>query len=361
MEKHSVPQNIMDVEFKLFGSLTMRQFTYLAVTFIFALLIYFSGMPKLASVPIIFIMVLIGLGLALLTVNDQPFSVWFTNFIKSLFTSQRRVYHKSAKAPESLRKTVTQTKVQNNVDNMVEESAERRKALTARLQKDKKPEEGDVQDEVEDPFLVDGASRLDQYFTQKVNENMQAYDLKPNVASSAANSTVATVKPVEVPPVDVPAVEQVVKPQVVFKPQPKVNLDPEAKIQITMQNNSDPRPLGAVIGDTDQKVRTPGNAQPADSAEPQLKVMNRLKPNQVAGFVCKKDDSPLDKAQVLLKDSKGNLLRSVYSDAHGKFIIPSTLPDGHYIVEISAPGQTFPEYQVELKGELLPMYRYLAQ
>jgi hypothetical protein len=58
--QHAVPQNIMDVEFKLVGDLTMRQFSYLIV---FGLLAYFSSViiPGIFKWPIVMTLGLLAL------------------------------------------------------------------------------------------------------------------------------------------------------------------------------------------------------------------------------------------------------------------------------------------------------------
>jgi len=53
MKKHSIPQNIMEVEFKLFGAFSVRQFGYLAAGFMLAAGVYFLEWPALVKLIII--------------------------------------------------------------------------------------------------------------------------------------------------------------------------------------------------------------------------------------------------------------------------------------------------------------------
>lgn len=105
MKRHAVPQNIMDVEFKLFGSLTIRQFGLLFSNVMIALFIYIVLPPELSIIkwPIIVFFVSLGLAMALLTVNGLPFNVWFGNFLLALTTSQKRVWKKSPARPDILK------------------------------------------------------------------------------------------------------------------------------------------------------------------------------------------------------------------------------------------------------------------
>lgn len=92
----------MDVEFKLFGSLTVRQFMSLAGGIIFAALIYFMRLPIILSFPVMGFSVILGLGMAFMTVNGQPFSRWFKNFVVAMFSSQKYVWKKTPQAPKAL-------------------------------------------------------------------------------------------------------------------------------------------------------------------------------------------------------------------------------------------------------------------
>jgi len=95
---HAVPQNILDVEFKLFGSLTIKQFAYIAGAAFIGLIFYFifNSLPWLMW-PLILVCVALGIALALVKINQRPFDVWLTNYIVAVMTSQRSIYHKSKK------------------------------------------------------------------------------------------------------------------------------------------------------------------------------------------------------------------------------------------------------------------------
>lgn len=110
MERHAVPQNIMEVEFKLFGALTVRQFGYLAGGLIIALVLYFTKLPALLKFVMIIISVIGGLFLSLVKINGQNSSIWLTNFIVAMFTSQERVWKKTGVVPEVFKEEVIKTR-----------------------------------------------------------------------------------------------------------------------------------------------------------------------------------------------------------------------------------------------------------
>jgi len=95
---HAVPQNIMDVEFKIIGDLTMRQFSYLMVLGLFA---YFNAqvMVGLFKWPITIVLALLGLALAFVPVQDRGMDVWLVNFIKSVYSPTQMVWRKTSAIP----------------------------------------------------------------------------------------------------------------------------------------------------------------------------------------------------------------------------------------------------------------------
>lgn len=103
MEKHAIPQNIMDVEFKLFGSLTVKQFISLATGILIGVSIYFIKLPIIVGWPLIAFSVIIGFSMAFMTINGQPFGRWFTNFMIALVSSQKYVWKKAPKTPKALK------------------------------------------------------------------------------------------------------------------------------------------------------------------------------------------------------------------------------------------------------------------
>jgi|GEM_PF-642321 len=98
--QHAVPQNIMDVEFKIIGDLTMRQFSYLMVL---GLLSYFNTqfMVGIFKWPLTIFFMVLGLALAFIPVQDRGMDVWLVNFIKSVYSPTQRVWRKTIALPSA--------------------------------------------------------------------------------------------------------------------------------------------------------------------------------------------------------------------------------------------------------------------
>jgi hypothetical protein len=106
----------MEVEFKLFGSLTVKQFISLAGGIVLAVLIYLIGLPLILSVPLIILTAGTGFAMAFITVNGQAFSRWIVNFVNAIISSQRYVWKKTPHAPQSLTKSVSTKKPGSDVN-----------------------------------------------------------------------------------------------------------------------------------------------------------------------------------------------------------------------------------------------------
>lgn len=131
MDQHPIPKNIMDVEFKLFGNLTIRQFVYVGSAFVFGAFIFMLNLPRFITLPVVFVIGFLGIALSFFQVGGQPFARWFTNFLFVLITPQRKVWKKNPRLPKTLRENFRVPKVERQsdkekqrfeyVDNMLEQ------------------------------------------------------------------------------------------------------------------------------------------------------------------------------------------------------------------------------------------------
>lgn len=100
-KQHAVPQNFMDVEFKLIGDLTMRQFSYLMI---FGILSYVSAsvIVGIFKWPFAIFFALMGLGLDFVPVEERVMDDWVVNFIKAINTPTQRIWKKEPEIPSAL-------------------------------------------------------------------------------------------------------------------------------------------------------------------------------------------------------------------------------------------------------------------
>jgi hypothetical protein len=98
MDQHPIPQDVTGFQFKLIGSMTVKQFGYVAVGVISAIILYYlpwKGPLALVS-KIIFIPILgaSGVVLAFVPIEGRPIDVMVTNFMKGLFSPNQYIYRK---------------------------------------------------------------------------------------------------------------------------------------------------------------------------------------------------------------------------------------------------------------------------
>lgn len=107
MQQHPVPQNIASFKFKLFGSLTARQFFTLIIPLSFAAVIFFSGVPSVIRIPLSLTIGGFAFFIALVPIGGRPFDKWAVAFIKAVMSPTQRVWIKEKKIPEFLTMIIT--------------------------------------------------------------------------------------------------------------------------------------------------------------------------------------------------------------------------------------------------------------
>lgn len=167
MQQHPVPQNIMAVEFQLVGSMTIRQFIYVAAAAVIDGIIYALNLYPIISWPLIGIISLIGLGLAFVPINDLPLDRWLVAFFNSVTSPTRRIWHKEPKSLDYLLPTFVTVTKPDRLPNL----SPNREKLDNYLNSFKKPANNGNLEEYEKKFL----SKLD------FNTGAQAESSQPAV------------------------------------------------------------------------------------------------------------------------------------------------------------------------------------
>lgn len=95
-KQHPVPQNIMEVEFKLVGDLTLRQFGYVAAGAILGYIIYAQPLTGLIRWPLIVLDAALALGMAFLPMEERGLDEWLRNFFTAVYSPTQRIWKSSA-------------------------------------------------------------------------------------------------------------------------------------------------------------------------------------------------------------------------------------------------------------------------
>ncbi len=184
-KQHAVPQNIMDVEFKLIGDLTMRQFIYIVV---FALLAYLfkSAVPQPFTWPVSLGTALFGLVLAFVPVEERGLDEWLVNFVQAINSPTLRVWHKDIRLPEAFSYKQQISIVQKELITLAPTTSRRK--LEEFLQTG-------LQEKEEDPLDIPEEKFIDLVKTAYATQTTQETADKPNKPEvQAQNVAIAEVE-----------------------------------------------------------------------------------------------------------------------------------------------------------------------
>jgi len=96
MQQHAIPQNVLDVEFKLFTKFTLKEFAYLALGLgIAGVMIYLmigKTIKPIVGIPIAAVSGISGIVLALVPINEQPADKFIQNYISAITSPTQRVW-----------------------------------------------------------------------------------------------------------------------------------------------------------------------------------------------------------------------------------------------------------------------------
>lgn len=101
MDQHPIPQNVTGFQFKLIGSMTVKQFGYLAVGIVLAVVTYYLPLKGIVGIFLKIILIpffgATGAVFAFLPIDGRPLDVMTGNFFKALFSPNQYVYRKGLK------------------------------------------------------------------------------------------------------------------------------------------------------------------------------------------------------------------------------------------------------------------------
>lgn len=171
MEQHPVPRNITGFQFKLIGSMTVKQFLYLAGGVVSGYLLFrFLPLPGILSVMIGLTFAGGGAALAFLPIQGRPLDTWVSAYFKSVFAPTQFVWQKDNNPPPIM-------------------------AKPAKIKaKSSKQEEAEASSKVSQKQLADVEQKLNQYLAQVGDQPHQALDKQENKALNRTNNVIKNTK-----------------------------------------------------------------------------------------------------------------------------------------------------------------------
>lgn len=380
MEQHPVPQNILEVEFKLFGSFTLKQFSKILFGCLAALIAFFLPLPEIIKFTIMGIAVLTGIALAII----PNLGTWISGYLKALFISPRYVWKKQTVTPDILKETAKKQVVNRQ--------------QVAKAQNQRKVDLSEIS--LNELFGTRGASRntsIKQVLQDDRNDPVLAKDApRETNLDRLYNQLYSRIQ------------EKKAKQQSAVSSQPTAiqSQDPERTTQNAQQSSSQPALSAASQPVTSSKLETPEDYQneinrlkkelqnlvkDQNYKEKESDILNQInelyqhlkfsqkdntkatqtvtnqqgqrlgKGQHVLGIVVDKQDQPLTNSQILFKDLATDTVVSVMSSAEGKFTTQEPLYEGDYEVSLVHPSQKFHSYKIHVGNQPLPAYKFRAK
>lgn len=368
MEQHPVPKNVLTVEFKLFGSLTVNQFVRILIGGFAGLGIYALNLNPLIGIPLIVIVV----GTFVLSALIKDFQVRLYGILRSLFVSPRYVWRKQESVPDilidnkaaSVKAAAAVAAGKQSNKTIADISLDRLLDARAAAVLSKQPEaEGGTNFD-----RVYGREYEDEAPPRAVGQSLQpSRDTLAGVPATGQEVRVGPNSSVVVQPVRNTTPRPMVAAAVSEKEQIETDYIEslaEQEIQglqdklteLTRQGAS-PEAKQEVIDRINQLYagvkKTVASAAPAEQAK-------KLDPKRmVYGVVVDKKGEPIRDAQVSVFDTQGNQVGPVgISGEDGRFAVENEFASGEYVVSLSHPTYQFLKFKIRVQSDRLPAYRF---
>ena len=169
--QHAVPQNIMDVEFKLIGDLTMRQFFYVLIFFGLAYGVFNIGIPVVIKWPIILALVGAGLGFAFVPIEDRGLDEWIVNFFQAVYSESQMIWHKDPSPPAAF--------LQNNLASIQHD------LITLTPTASRRKLEQYLQDQYQSEQKTEAFEQLEESYIMKVKNAFASFEPSAKQAPTA--------------------------------------------------------------------------------------------------------------------------------------------------------------------------------
>lgn len=358
----------MEVEFKLFGAFTVKQFAYLAAGFVGALIIYFSILPFILKFFLIIFSVIAGIFLSIVRINDQPSSVWVGNFIKAMGKSSKLVWKKRAVTPDVLKEESELSVVQSmaalkKTGSEVEHVANRAHMPLAKIA---------VENEASlDVLEQKRLSQIEDHFDFVIGKLNQSYTNVP-AARPARPAKVSSTPTMEAEPKVIDRNTQNLAGAQALRSSTITPLgvgddlvaihQPLQHLSITESHTSRDVTQPAFIAVSEPESKQVQAQEQVHNAQQHEEVApSFVKSNIITGIVVDEQGNAIKDALVIVKTAEEELVRKIQSNSRGFVTLTTPLVAGTYFIDIEAKGYKFSRYQIVVNDQVLPVFKFVAK
>ncbi len=388
MENHPIPQDITGFQFKLIGSMTVRQFVYLAVVVLIGWFISFLlPIPHIISWPISIVIVTIGIIFTFVPVDGRPMDTMFINLFRAMLSPTKYIYGKDG---GDITKTQKQTVSEKQIPQVIPLPAPHvpvqapnipvmqtieLNQISAQPVQQIQP----IQAPVPAPAQVaptpnqpsaDELARAAQekaqqdQLDQEQKAKVEAAEKKIDAETAILEKQIEASKTLEqtAPAVNQDAADQKIaelEKMLAEATRQKEELEREVlKINSKLEDHSTPPVIPA------QPTSQPNPPAPQATQEPRVKQVapNQTKaagvlsmpeaPNLITGIVKDPRGNPLQNVLVEVKDEEDNPVRAFKTNGLGQFASATSVSNGKYFLSFEDPKEEnkFDIVQIEATG-----------
>lgn len=322
--KHPIPQNVMDVEFKIVGDMTFKQFFYLCVGALIVWIITSVMQDSYLKYFILFANIIFFLALAFIPVQQRSLDIWIINFLKAMMTPTQRVWRKTEFTPRYLSDDFNKALELEYVNLKPAKSNKKLNEYLQSLPDRNSTPDGisDKLDKIQDIMTsieINDLNNVRQEIIQEAENSKQSDNLGLNIEKQKNEiSHLGLTKKLEIDrDVDDSVLDKNIQ-KAYSSLQKSIN---KAKIEV----------------DEIQEFEDHVNLI---QKEPTTKTVF-TKEKHIQGFVKDSNRMNVDNAMVLVKDEKGDVQLALQTDASGYFKAEVELSNGNYTLEVIKGGMNF--------------------
>ncbi|MCA9379384.1 hypothetical protein KC640_03060 [Candidatus Dojkabacteria bacterium] len=392
MEQLPVPKNVLDVEFKLFGSLTVKQFLKVLLGCLIALgLFLVPGLHPIIKIPGIGIALVVGVGSALL----PSFQVKLLALLRAVFVSPRYVWRKETQVPEVLKSKLSSQENTGDAsavaasrdpdDITIDQVLSVRSAvMDSAAVAATNPAYGSAaaHAQQEDNFSeiyreVYGLQSLDDSLAGRNQTPEQVVRMNNNLAGNAGAGVKVPVgknMQVNVQPVSNSApraATSVLQPsQMAAENTNQQNLLQNYQLELGMLKSQlqelnkkggeekNREQIQKRINEIYAAIKSSSQQQTDKVVQPQQSAPSKL----IYGVVVDKKDKPVQGVSVEIDTLEGKtLIHDVQTRMDGSFAIDAPLTAGEYVIKLHHPSLKFYDFKIVIDKGILPGYKFRAK
>lgn len=354
MQQHPIPQNILDIEFKLFGRFTVKEFAYLALGVGFGgifLFFFTKGMlPGIIAIPVFLFSSAVGIALAVVPINDQKADVFIRNYISAITKPTLRVWKNAL------------------FDEKVEWEAEQRGLkLTSKGDKNAMPST------TTRPEIVGGGAEIarnqfiEESKLQEIEEEEESRLKKIEELAKEASALEAEQPLVaNIPQAESESGQSQTTATVTSQENPNNQLQPTAQQSTLMpvqnlpdgyqsQMLTDKPNQAATIAESTKRAPTPSSDMitigPGISNQGVAIEGFQPAPNSINLVIQGRNAEPVPQATVIIRRSDGGIVQVNQSNSQGYVLPNKPYNPGEYIVEIRQDKYNFPKLRMLLENQ----------